>query len=1458
MSESWHTSLHIAAQYGSIDAIRRLLRGLLDDMLLLMPNSKLSHTLASVFQQKLSDFPRDQSGNTPLHTACVHGQTDVVQFLTREIGCDPKIANSEGLSCLHLAVQHGHLPLVKHLVEELLSDEDEHRWSHMYLAAGGGHLDILQYLIEEKGADPGFVNSRKWKTTNFTLIPGMSLVHTASYGGHLHVVRYLVEHHGCDPSCKDGKGFTPLHLACQQGHMDIVSYLITEAHCDPNCTTSDGRTCLHVASSRGKLDVIKNLTENHNCQVKRDSNGNTALHYAAFCGRLEVVKYLAEELNYSVNSVDSFNRTPLHHASESGHLDVVEYLVENCCSNPLCLDKEEGTPLHMAAAKGRLNVVKYFTAKCHSDPEVTTVHGNTPLFYAAYFGHLEVVRYLIEDMNCDSTRRGQLERTPLHNACEKGQLTIVMFLVEIANCDPMCLGKHNQTPLHLAAAKGHLKVAKYLVTRKSDPRIVDGNGNSPLHFAAQNGHLEVVKFLVEDLKCNPGSKSHHERTPLHHASENGHLNVVKYLVEAHSCNPDDYDVTPLHRAAAKCQLEIIRYFLLTCNCEPQAKTSSGNTPLHYAAFNGHLEAVKLLIEELHCDPNVANNLRLQPLHCAIGLGHAGISVYLIGKKGIDVTATAVYDCSTTNPLRLAVDSGDLEIVKCLTSTHRLDPYMQPDRKKLEAAASNDMLDYFENYVDPLDKAAIAGDMKSVKRYVEVEEWCPKRFDRHGNNLLHNAAQNGQLKVVEYLTGLNKDPINELEVLCDPLLSNKGGLRAHDLASRKGYEDVVSYLLRATNHHTVSQEDVLSPSLNILVMGNTGSGKSTLIKALSTEGGVWGWIMKVRNVSLRTCGVVRTTLHSQVFGRVNMYDFAGHREYYASHEMILQQTSRPLVLLTVDISLSLPEIEKEVRYWLSILSNSSKAVNVILVGSHADQVKNEEKRKIEEAVTKLMADECIPKFHGFINCDCRYSTSSNLSLLRQKLNSVCKSICVLLAHHESVSSNRLCASLMNLLYHDNTMLPDEVTTTVGKLCMKIRQLESQNPALVSLTNQDKLVKTCRSLSLNGHLLFLPHDLRADQSLLVLNEEVILSQVHACLGEIKQLVNGFGVLKEITLKSILAKSLKNAMEPDLAIQYLLFAQFCTKIAADQLISPPDNIAGDVYYFFPNLALALRPADLLPITEHTYPHLYTWCLKCSYDRQFFTPRFLHTLFIQLIKCNRDAASTEYSIWKNGILLVHNNGKCVIEVSDQSTRVCVTMQCVKERESHFVQQRSALISLIKSLTTKMCPNLQVAECLLLPHNSYPPRVTTEIPIAKVAISAVNMDRMVSYKEGDGDTPKHVLTKDLLLFDSIYAIEKHILQDIFSPAHSHEVVPLTTVSSICNAIASDCKELSEAIEGAAYGLTKSQLCDRIIQYSIFSAEATINVSLPCIEVRYFIYCMFVLLLGTGIVEFWISTFYIS
>ena len=127
-----------------------------------------------------------------------------------------------------------------------------------------------------------------------------------------------------------------------------------------------------------------------------------------------------------------------------------------------------------------------------------------------------------------------------------------------------------------------------------------------------------------------------------------------------------------------------------------------------------------------------------------------------------------------------------------------------------------------------------------------------------------------------------------------------------------------------------------------------AGKTTLVDSLKREAG-----LKVsEDEPERTAGIVSSSFKSQKYGQVTAYDFAGHPEYYASHEVVMQSILSklpPLVLLNVKLCTDKPEekikdeevIKKEVLYWYNFIKNRlaglSRKSHIIIILSHADIV-----------------------------------------------------------------------------------------------------------------------------------------------------------------------------------------------------------------------------------------------------------------------------------------------------------------------------------------------------------------------------------------------------------------------------------------------------------------------------------------------------------------------------------------
>ncbi len=119
-----------------------------------------------------------------------------------------------------------------------------------------------------------------------------------------------------------------------------------------------------------------------------------------------------------------------------------------------------------------------------------------------------------------------------------------------------------------------------------------------------------------------------------------------------------------------------------------------------------------------------------------------------------------------------------------------------------------------------------------------------------------------------------------------------------------------------------------------------------------------------------------------------YDFAGHKEFYASHDSVLSNAvvgaSSAIFLIVIDLSESNEEFEGKVQYWLHFLeSKCSKATvkpHVIIVGSHADKVKSEEKpRKAEVAKTAATLVQSSLHYAGSVAINCQFAMSVSMTL-----------------------------------------------------------------------------------------------------------------------------------------------------------------------------------------------------------------------------------------------------------------------------------------------------------------------------------------------------------------------------------------------------------------------------------------------------------------------------------------------
>ena len=127
----------------------------------------------------------------------------------------------------------------------------------------------------------------------------------------------------------------------------------------------------------------------------------------------------------------------------------------------------------------------------------------------------------------------------------------------------------------------------------------------------------------------------------------------------------------------------------------------------------------------------------------------------------------------------------------------------------------------------------------------------------------------------------------------------------------------------------------------------------------------------------TAGIVPHHLESIEIGNIVLYDFAGHPEYYSSHEAVLENLmlrSPAVLIILIKLTDKLEDIEKQLYYWASFIQNFGSRVlksQVIVLGSHADV---KEAKNIKDLVEKLYLSisKMIKQieYKGFVAMDCR--------------------------------------------------------------------------------------------------------------------------------------------------------------------------------------------------------------------------------------------------------------------------------------------------------------------------------------------------------------------------------------------------------------------------------------------------------------------------------------------------------
>ncbi|KAM9496194.1 leucine-rich repeat serine/threonine-protein kinase 2 isoform 1-T1 [Clarias gariepinus] len=168
-------------------------------------------------------------------------------------------------------------------------------------------------------------------------------------------------------------------------------------------------------------------------------------------------------------------------------------------------------------------------------------------------------------------------------------------------------------------------------------------------------------------------------------------------------------------------------------------------------------------------------------------------------------------------------------------------------------------------------------------------------------------------------------------------------------------------------------------MKLIVVGNAGSGKTTLIQQLmKLKYSQWYYNTQSSTITIRDWSIRDRDRKNMV---LNVWDFAGGNEYGGPHSQFM--SPRAIYLVLYDLSKGVSELDA-IRPWLFNIKAHAPVSPVILIGTHLDLCEDglvqECAHKIQEEVLSQPLFPTIRERHML----CAYEESDSISRLRKAI------------------------------------------------------------------------------------------------------------------------------------------------------------------------------------------------------------------------------------------------------------------------------------------------------------------------------------------------------------------------------------------------------------------------------------------------------------------------------------------
>ena len=623
--------------------------------------------------------------------------------------------------------------------------------------------------------------------------------------------------------------------------------------------------------------------------------------------------------------------------------------------------------------------------------------------------------------------------------------------------------------------------------------------------------------------------------------------------------------------------------------------------------------------------------------------------------------------------------------------------------------------------------------------------------------------------------------------------------------RHGINPVNVYTKYSSHLPESSPKQPPESAVKIFTVGDHGAGKSTLVKALQKEGSgfsrVAGRLKKVTGVDEKTAGIIPHKVESRFFGHAALYDFAGHKEFYASHAAMIRQSmagsSTGIFLLLADLRSSAEQFEGSILSWLSFIDNqcpSDPKPHIIIVGSHTDDIKSNDQIAKSNIIDSLEHRDAFTSFEfkGYIAINCCYSQSSSISELRKMLSESCEVL--RLTSKPSFNTHCFTIYLLDTFRDLEAVKLKDVLIKVNENCTPVTDLDHAKLLSFIPTDAPRLYEMCEDLHDRGSILLLRNTEKPEESWLILDQATLLKTVPGKVfapNDFKEhldLASATGLVPFTKLRDHFP-----TLDPNMVAQFLCHLEFCQEVTDDevlQLLQIPLSIScNERVFFFPSLVSIDAPDFQQDSARHVPAHasptqiwkpnsdyVYNsgWILQCSQVKHHFTPRFLQVLLLRLAFCfalaphlqekmeDLHEIQREIYVWKRGICWVTRKGVAALVQMDESGKtVTVLLRCLECSKLQCIHLRSAIIHKALCAREEFCPKVTTSEYFIHPDAiEYPLKLTTELnlfSISQVTNALAAGDPCVI---GTDSQPLHL--EKLLYFEPYFHLSKTIVLELF------------------------------------------------------------------------------------------------